>query len=93
MIKSYYSESNDYAGYFNYMKYWARNGDYNWICDTSEWAGTYQDDIKVVAKTYKVKSFWDNFNGEQTPLDIRYGTSDVDGRGGSVAYGWKTKSE
>lgn len=37
MIKSVYSESNGYAGYFNYMKYWAKNGDVDWICNTEEY--------------------------------------------------------
>lgn len=42
MIKSVYSESNGYAGYFNYMKYWAKNGAVNWICNTEEYAGSLE---------------------------------------------------
>ena len=36
-VKSYYKDSNGYAGYHNYMKYWARNGE--WIDETQKKAG------------------------------------------------------
>ncbi len=36
MIQSMYSADNDYAGYHNYMHYWAKNGQWNWIADNSE---------------------------------------------------------
>lgn len=36
MIQSMYRADNDYAGYHNYMHYWAKNGQWNWIADNSE---------------------------------------------------------
>lgn len=67
-IKSLYNESNGYAGYHNYMKYWARNGQWNWICNTEEYSGTiYNPDgmtaFRFVNNTYNVKTFWDNYKG------------------------------
>ncbi|MCQ2381902.1 MAG: hypothetical protein MJ054_01215, partial [Clostridia bacterium] len=86
MIKSVYSASNGYAGYHNYMKYWARNGDYYWICDYSEYPGK-PDGTEQVKYTYLVTNFWNNYNGEKSPL----GTDNVNGIGN--AYGWKKEGE
>ena len=89
-IKDQYSASNDYAGYHNYMKYWARNGEYYWICDFSEYKGTLNDevmkDIVKVNKTYLVKSFWDNYNGTLSPIN---GLSYQSKHGRPRAYGFE----
>lgn len=68
MIKSVYSESNGYAGYFNYMKYWAKNGDPDWICNTEEYAGPTRGKT-TVNKTYLVTNFWNNYDGTRSPVD------------------------
>lgn len=60
--------SNGYVGYHNYMKYWAKNGEYNWICNTSEYTGP-QTSVKIVEKTYMVKSFWTKYDGTTSPLN------------------------
>ena len=90
MIKSAYS--GDYAGYHNYMKYWARNGNVNWICDQTAYAGELDKDGKVkVNYTYKQAGFWNNYKGTQSPVD---GTdSNVSGYadGDKKAYGWLVK--
>lgn len=69
LIKSIYNEGE--KGYKNYMSYWARNGEYNWICDTSEYPGTIPEnsDVKLVKNTYLVKTFWNNYKGETSPLN------------------------
>jgi len=86
MIKSVYSESNGYAGYFNYMKYWAKNGNYNWICNQSEYAGSTSGMV-IVKNTYTVTNFWNNYDGTKSPVDN--GTTNVDGKSGTKAFGWK----
>ncbi|MBO4823665.1 MAG: hypothetical protein J5580_03830 [Clostridia bacterium] len=88
MIKSAYS--GDYAGYHNYMKYWARNGNVNWICDQTAYVGELDDKLKV-NYTYKQAGFWNNYKGTQSPVD---GTdSNVSGyaAGDKKAYGWLVK--
>ncbi len=66
-IKSVYSSTNGYAGYFNYMKFWARNGGYNWICDFSEYDGP-RTGVHEVSKTYLETAFWNSYDGTKTPL-------------------------
>lgn len=64
IIKSLYSKSNDYKGYFNYMKYWAKNGGPSWICvypSNNEYDGPTTGLTKVT-KTFMVTNFWDNFD-------------------------------
>lgn len=50
------------------MKYWARNGSYDWICDTSEYAG-YTGDVTLVNNTYLVTGFWNRFDGTRSPVN------------------------
>lgn len=65
--------SNGYVSYHNYIKYWAKNGQYNWICNTSEYSGSMYnligEDMELVQKTYLVKSFWNQYNGTTSPVD------------------------
>ena len=49
------------------MKFWARNGEYNWICDFSEYQDTKNKDIVKVTKTYLSRSFWDAYDGKNLP--------------------------
>lgn len=67
MIKSVYSSDNNYVGYHNYMKYWARNGGPDWICNTEEYAG-YTGDKVVVKNTYLVTNFWNYYDGTKSPV-------------------------
>lgn len=74
-IKSVYSSANGYKGYFNYMKFWAKNGAYNWICDFSEYDNPYDDyNIKPVKYTYLETAFWNNYDGKTSPLKEDDGT-------------------
>ena len=66
-IKSVYSASNNYAGYFNYMKFWAKNGDFDWICDFSEHNSPAKD-VYTVSKTYLETAYWNNYDGKSLPL-------------------------
>jgi len=66
-IKSVYSPINGYEGYFNYMKFWARNGDYNWICDFTEYNGPKYG-VYEVSKTYLETAFWNSYDGTKSPL-------------------------
>ncbi|MBE6361322.1 MAG: hypothetical protein E7059_07720 [Treponema bryantii] len=59
--------SNNYAGYFNYMKFWAKNGDFDWICDFSE-HNSPADDVYTVSKTYLETAYWNNYDGSSLPL-------------------------
>ena len=78
--------ANHPEGYRNYMKYWARNGQYNWICNTTEYSGPLNnpngDDMVLVKNTYLITSFWINFDGSRRPTD---GTINPSG----YAYGWR----
>ena len=68
LVKSAYAtESNDYTGYHNYMKYWAHNGGFNWICDTSEYKGKTDGMVKVT-NTYMATYWWKNWKEGQHPL-------------------------
>ncbi len=68
------------------MKFWARNGDWNWI---SFYQGANEYDykeatatgIQKVEHTYESITFWTNYDGTKSPLD---GT-DLS----SKAYSWK----
>ncbi len=67
MIQSVYSADNQYAGYHNFMHYWAKNGKWNWICFTTD-GGTLADDDPVfeqVDYTYRATNFWNNFDPSQ----------------------------
>lgn len=55
------------------MKFWAKNGAYDWICDFSEYDGK-KDDIKEVKYTYLETAFWNNNHGD-SPL--KYPTEDT----------------
>ena len=65
-IKSVYSSVNGYEGYFRYMKFWAKNGAYDWICDFSEYGGD-RTGVKEVKYTYLETAFWNNYHGD-SPL-------------------------
>ncbi|MBR4418891.1 MAG: hypothetical protein IKT33_02695, partial [Clostridia bacterium] len=65
-IKSQFPDS---AGYKNYMKFWARNGAYNWICDTSEYDGPMGDEFVKVQYTYRAHNFWTHYDGTLSPVD------------------------
>ena len=64
-IKSVYSANPD--GYFKYMKYWARNGEYNQICDYGENTGAMDGTIKV-NNTYLASNFWNHYDGTKDPV-------------------------
>ncbi len=68
MIKSVYSKNNDYIGYKNYMKYWAKNGNPDWICNTEEYAGPTSGK-SIVKNTYLVTNYWNYYDGKKSPLD------------------------
>ncbi len=89
MIKSVYSETNGYAGYFNYMKYWAKNGQADWICNFQEFydGEGERDGVTEVKKTYLVTNFWNNYDGTKSPVD---GASLGDG---VYANGWGKEKE
>jgi len=78
LIKSVYSATNNYAGYHNYMKYWARNGSWNQIC-------TYQDPeykgldkgFDIVQHDYNSIDFWNNYDGTKSPLNGAAATGPV----------------
>ena len=75
-----YWVNNDYAGFKNYMKYWARNGEWNWIANTEEYSyPTLTDGQKKVQYTYLETGFWDKFNGTLSPLDGSAATAVGDG--------------
>ena len=44
------------------MKFWARNGEYNWICDFSEYDGPKYG-VCEVSKTYLETAFWNKYDG------------------------------
>lgn len=67
-IKSVYSSVNGYEGYFRYMKFWAKNGAYDWICDFSEYDGK-RTGVKKVKYTYLETAFWNNYDGTTSPLE------------------------
>ena len=70
LVKSVYAtESNDYTGYHNYMKYWAHYGDWNWICDTTEYSGSTEGMVKVI-NTYMATYWWKNWTEGQHPIKI-----------------------
>ncbi len=85
-IKRVFSDDPEFKGYHNYMKFWARNGDWNWI---SFYQGANEYDykeatatgIQKVEHTYESITFWTNYDGTKSPLD---GT-DLS----SKAYSWK----
>ena len=71
LIKSAYSNTPDFKGYFNYMKYWAKHGDPDWICvypSNNEYDGPL-DGKEKVTNTYLATAFWNsNTNGDKSPL-------------------------
>ena len=76
-IKSVYSDN--YDGYTNYMKFWARNGEYYWICnkdahDEGSVAALKTQDGKSyveIKKTYEATDFWCNYGSTHnlSPVD------------------------
>lgn len=66
-----YSSGNGYAGYHNYMKYWAKNGSPNWICSLDEYPvqpdgqqhNGYEHEpvYEFVQYNYASVTFWNNF--------------------------------
>lgn len=66
-IKSVYSATNNFEGYYRYMQFWAKNGAYNWICDFSEYDGD-KTGIREVKYTYLETAFWNNYDGTISPL-------------------------
>lgn len=64
---SNFDSYNNYIGYHNFMKFWAKNGQYNWIANTQE--SSFQlSDVKIVSKTYLDKTFWNEYDGTKNPL-------------------------
>ena len=87
-IKSVYSAKPE--GYFNYMKYWARNGDYRWICDINDYPikPSETSGWKIVNNTYMAANFWYNYKGTQDPVTGKY-YKDLDGYSDDYkANGW-----
>lgn len=74
MIQSVYSESNQYAGYHNFMHYWATNGDWNWINFTTESNefDNNEKDLVQVNYTYLSANFWNNFDPNDDDQDHAY---------------------
>ena len=68
----------------NYMKYWARNGEWNWICNREEYNGGLQNsgypDFVEITKTFDVTGYWDSYDGNVNGHV-------ADGVTGNV-YGW-----
>ena len=70
------------------MKYWARNGQWNWICNTEEYEDDGKarlfnpdnDDMQIITYTYRVTNFWNYYNGERDvyPNAPVYGNTDTD---------------
>ena len=55
------------------MKFWAKNGAYNWICDFSEYDGV-REGVEEVKYTYLETAFWNNYDGKTSPLKEDDGT-------------------
>ena len=51
------------------MKFWAKNGAYNWICDTSEYDGPMTDEFEKVQFNFWARDFWTKYDGTLSPLD------------------------
>ena len=64
-IKTNYGEQQ---GYFNYMKFWAKNGDYRWICDTTAYPYAPKEPWQVVNNTYLSTNFWNHYDGTKNPV-------------------------
>lgn len=61
---------DDYLGYTNYMRYWARNGQPSWICNTAAY-NNYDPNPDVTSRgsgyqkvrwTYEEQNFWKDFD-------------------------------
>ncbi|MBO4726205.1 MAG: hypothetical protein J5598_01220, partial [Clostridia bacterium] len=89
LIKSRYGKSE---GYNNFMKYWARNGNYNWISDYSEYPGGIFDGTHEVIHPWNSSNFWNTYDGTISPIKDAIAGYDVDGKGGTKAFGWKNKT-
>ena len=66
-IKSYYSPNDGYQGYHNFMHFWARNGDFNWIGDTQEYTGP-KIGIAELKYIWSSTGFWNRFDGTVDPF-------------------------
>lgn len=64
-IKTVYS-ANPF-GYFNYMRYWAKNGNHTQICNYTENAGDTYGTTRVI-NTYLVSNFWNSYDGTKDPV-------------------------
>ena len=65
-IKTNYGEQQ---GYFKYMKFWAKNGDYRWICDTTAYPyAPTGEGWQVVNNTYLSTNFWNHYDGTKNPV-------------------------
>lgn len=63
MIQSVYSKDNNYAGYHNFMHYWAMNGDKTWISFTTEGSAIKDgSQWKQVDYTYLSANYWNTFD-------------------------------
>ena len=65
-IKSVYGDKDGYA---NYMKYWARNGNWTDICDLSAYpvmTNNYSS-FRLVTNTYLSTNFWNSYDGTTNP--------------------------
>ncbi|MBS7401144.1 MAG: hypothetical protein KIG16_01360 [Eubacteriales bacterium] len=94
IIKSSYSESNGFAGYHNYMKYWARNGLVDWICNPDPSSAAYTGEttgMTVVNNTYLQSNFWNSYNGTVSPTGGNNPKGPAYDTGN--AYGWLVKQD
>lgn len=64
-IKTVYSANP--VGYFNYMRYWAKNGNHTQICNYTENAGDPYGTTRVI-NTYLVSNFWNSYDGTKDPV-------------------------
>lgn len=72
---SNFDSYNNYIGYHNFMKFWAKNGEYNWIANTQACPNGQLDSTKLERKVnypYTNKTFWNDYGKDgktYSPLD------------------------
>lgn len=68
---SNFDSYNNYIGYHNFMKFWAKNGEYNWIANTQACPNSsLSSDQAYVKYGYMSKTFWNDYgkDGTRSPL-------------------------
>lgn len=66
---SNFDSYNNYIGYHNFMKFWAKNGQYNWIANTQACPNGQLDSTKLEHKVnypYTNKTFWNDYGKDDT---------------------------